>query len=46
MGEKAKLLLNSGQMPLIPVTKTNGGKIYFSAKGASGEPLMTRLRNA
>lgn len=42
-GETVKLILNSDHTPYILVTKSNGEKIYFSAKEESNETLFKHI---
>lgn len=43
-GEIVKLILNSAQKPYILFTKSNGKKIYYSAKEKSNEELLDELK--
>lgn len=43
-GEIVKLILNSDHKPIILFTKTDGKKIYYSAKNKSNETIITEIR--
>jgi len=43
-GEVVKLILNSDSKPLILLTKTNGKKIYYSAKDKSNKELINDMK--
>ena len=43
-GEKVKLILNSENKPIILLTKTDGKKIYYSAKDRSNKEIMDEIR--
>ncbi|HET8809031.1 MAG TPA: DUF3784 domain-containing protein [Flavobacteriaceae bacterium] len=45
-GEKIKLILNAANKPYLLVTKTNGQKIYYSAKDDSNEAILNELKQA
>lgn len=42
--EVVKLMLNGDQQPIILFTKTDGKKIYYSARSASNEETLNELR--
>ena len=44
-GEIVKLILNSEQKPYILITKSDGNKIFYSAKGKSNGELLKEIRN-
>jgi len=43
-GEIVKLILNADNKPYILITKSNGNKIYFSAKEESNEKLLKEVK--
>lgn len=43
-GEIVKLILNSDNKPIILFTKTDGKKIYYSAKDKSNEEVVAEMR--
>src|SRR5690606_653458 len=43
-GEIVKLILNSDNKPVILLTKTDGKKIYYSAKDKSNEQILDEIR--
>lgn len=43
-GEIVKLILNSDNKPIILFTKTDGKKIYYSAKDKSNEQILDEIR--
>jgi hypothetical protein len=43
-GEIVKLILNSDNKPFILLTKTNGKKIYYSAKDKSNQEILDEMR--
>jgi len=43
-GEIVKLMLNSDRKPLILITISNGGKIYYSAKDKPNELLIVEMK--
>jgi hypothetical protein len=43
-GEIVKLIINSDNKPFILVTKTNGEKIYYSAKGKSNTEIVDEIK--
>ncbi|WP_375583983.1 DUF3784 domain-containing protein [Cyclobacterium xiamenense] len=43
-GETVKLILNSDNKPIILVTKTNGKKIYYSAKDQSNVEIVEEMK--
>jgi len=45
-GETVKLILNADNKPYMLVTKSNGKKIYFSAKQASSANLLEEMKKA
>lgn len=45
-GEVVKLILNSGQGPYIVFTKTDGKKLFYSAKEKSNEEVLNDLKKA
>lgn|SRR5690606_6829201 len=44
--EVVKLILNANQEPVILFTKTDGKKIYYSAKRASNEEIIDEIQQA
>lgn len=42
--EVVKLLLNGDQKPIILITKTDGKKIYYSARSASNEDIVEEIQ--
>lgn len=44
-GEKVKLILNSSSMPCILITKTDGGKIYYSATDSLNRRIYTKIQH-
>lgn len=45
-GEKVKLILNGDNKPYILLTKSDGKKIYYSAKEKSNEKLLQKIKFA
>ena len=45
-GEKVKLILNGDNKPYILLTKSDGKKIYYSAKEESNEQLLQKIKSA
>ena len=45
-GETIKLIINSDKEPYILFTKTNGKKIYFSAKEKPNEYILNEMKKA
>ena len=43
-GEIVKLILNSENTPVLLLTKTNGNKIYYSAKGKTNKLIMDEMK--
>lgn len=44
-GEMVKLILNSDNKPYLLFTKTDGKKIYYSAKGKPNEKIFSEMKN-
>jgi hypothetical protein len=44
-GEIVKLILNSDHMPAILITKTDGKKVYYSAKNQMNVALLDEMKN-
>lgn len=44
-GEVVKLILNSSQKPYILITKSDGKKIYYSAKKKSNVEILDEIKN-
>ncbi|PWJ43092.1 DUF3784 domain-containing protein [Sediminitomix flava] len=43
-GEKVKLVINKVRKPILLITKTNGEKIYFSAKTDNNQTVLRKIK--